>query len=148
MTFARAALVAAMLLGAVGSPPRIAAQSSADSAVERRTRELSAKLRCPVCQGESILDSPARLSAEMRDVVREQLRAGRSEDEILDFFEAKYGEWILLEPRLRGANYLVYVVPALAVLAGLGVVTVAVRRWTRPAANVDVEGSSPATGPG
>lgn len=134
MTAIRAALMAAALGVLVGIAPatRLPSQAPADSVVEREAREISAKLRCPVCQGESILDSPAQLSAEMRDVVREQLRAGRTPDQVLDYFEQKYGEWILLEPRLRGANYAVYLIPALAVVGGLLLVVLVVRRWTAP----------------
>jgi cytochrome c-type biogenesis protein CcmH len=140
MRRARAALALALLLGAAPAS-RLTTQPPADSVIERRTREISAKLRCPVCQGESILDSPARLSAEMRDLVREQLRAGRSEDEVLGYFEAKYGEWILLEPRLRGANYAVYLIPFLVIAAGFAVVAFAVRRWTAPDATEGAGGS-------
>jgi cytochrome c-type biogenesis protein CcmH len=69
----------------------------------------------------------------MRGVVRDQLAAGRTPDEVKDYFVAKYGEWILLEPEPRGFNVLVYILPIAAVLGGIAVVVVAVRRWSRPA---------------
>lgn len=112
-------------IGAQGAPN--------DSVVEARTRALASILRCPVCQGESIQDSPSDLSAQMRDLVREQVRSGRSDQEIKQYFVDRYGEWILLEPTARGANLIIFVVPVLAVLGGLFFVWRIVRRWTAAA---------------
>jgi len=89
-------------------------------------------LRCPVCQGESIQESPAELAKEMRQVVREQLAAGRSSDEVKAYFVSKYGEWILLEPKAHGVNLTVYVVPMVLLLGGAVGILLAVRKWTRP----------------
>ncbi|MFN2564000.1 MAG: cytochrome c-type biogenesis protein CcmH [Gemmatimonadaceae bacterium] len=120
--------------------PRVAAQVAnslprrgagpADSTLELLTRQVAAQLRCPVCQGLSLADSPSELALEMKDVVREQLRAGRTPDEVKGYFVAKYGEWILLEPPRRGFNLLAYLLPAGAIVAGLGVVWLALHRWT------------------
>ena len=101
-----------------------------DSALERRTRAVAAQLRCPVCPGLSLADSPSELALEMKDVVREQLRAGRTPDEVKRYFVSKYGEWILLEPPRRGVNWLAYLLPGLAVVGGLGVIWVMLGRWT------------------
>ena len=103
-----------------------------DSVLDARERDVSAQLRCPVCQGESILDSPAELAQQMRAVVREQLRAGRTPEEIKDFFVARYGEWILLEPAMTGLNIGLYAMPVLLVIGGLVLVAFVVRRWTQP----------------
>ena len=102
-----------------------------DSALESRVRAVSSQLRCPVCQGLSLQDSPSELSAEMKDVVREQLAAGKSNDEVLQYFVGKYGEWILLQPKPAGFNLAVYALPVLMLAVGALVVTFAVRRWTR-----------------
>lgn len=110
-------------------------QATADSLLDARTRELARQLRCPVCQGLSLEDSPSELSQEMRDVVREQLRAGRSADEVKQYFVARYGEWILMSPPPHGFNWLVYVLPLALLGAGAGGLTIAVRRWTRPASS-------------
>jgi cytochrome c-type biogenesis protein CcmH len=67
----------------------------------------------------------------MRAIVRDQLKAGKTPEEVKAYFVSKYGEWILLEPKPRGFNLLVYALPALLVLGGLGVIVVAVRKWTR-----------------
>jgi cytochrome c-type biogenesis protein CcmH len=103
-----------------------------DSALDARAREIEAGLRCPVCQGESILDSPAELAQQMREVVRDQLRAGRTPEEIKAYFVDRYGEWILLEPAMTGLNIALYAFPVLLVIGGLALVVVVVRRWTRP----------------
>jgi cytochrome c-type biogenesis protein CcmH/NrfF len=113
--------------------PRVARPASlqaADTALESLTRSVAAQLRCPVCQGLSLADSPSELALEMKDVVREQLAAGRTPDEVKAYFVAKYGEWILLEPPRRGVNLLAYLLPAGALAGGLGVIWLVLRRWT------------------
>jgi cytochrome c-type biogenesis protein CcmH len=111
-----------------------------DSALEATTKALASELRCPVCQGLSIQDSPSELALDMRDVIKEQLRAGRSPEEVRQYFLDKYGEWILLEPRPQGFNLVVYLLPVAALLGGLAIVWRAVRRWT---ASATVEAGSP-----
>ena len=106
-------------------------QTSGVSRLDDSVRLVSSQLRCPVCQGESIQDSPAELAKQMRQVVREQLAAGRSGEEVKAYFVSKYGEWILLQPKAHGANLMVYVLPFVLLLGGAGVIVVAVRKWTR-----------------
>ena len=110
------------------APPQPPAMS--DSALDARVRAIAEKLRCPVCQGESIQASPAELAQQMRAVVREQLQAGKSEAEIKAFFVSRYGEWILLEPAMTGLNVLLYVFPIVLVIGGLAFVFTIVRRWS------------------
>src|SRR5258708_19012 len=116
-------MLAALAFAAVATFQQ-AAQT--DSILEVRTTEIASQLRCPVCQGLSIQDSPSELSQQMRAVVKEQLRAGKTPDEVKAFFVSKYGEWILLEPKPTGFNILVYALPVLLVALGLGVIIVAV----------------------
>jgi cytochrome c-type biogenesis protein CcmH len=101
-----------------------------DSALEAMTTRLASELRCPVCQGNSIQDSPSELAQQMRDVIRDQLRSGKTPDEVRAYFVDKYGEWILLAPRAEGLNLIVYLVPFVAVLVGGVVVWRTVRKWT------------------
>ena len=105
-------------------------QQAADSVLDARTSAVASGLRCPVCQGLSIQESPSELSQQMRDIVKDQLRAGRSPEEVKEYFVSRYGEWILLEPKARGFNVVVYALPVLLVLGGIAVITVVVRRWT------------------
>ncbi len=105
----------------------------ADSALEARATALADQLRCPVCQGLSIHDSPSPLAQDMKDLIRTQVAAGATDDEVRQYFVSKYGEWVLLEPTARGFNLVVYLLPALALLGGAGLIVVAVRRWTAPA---------------
>ncbi|HZO19895.1 MAG TPA: cytochrome c-type biogenesis protein [Gemmatimonadaceae bacterium] len=129
MRAAFALLVVAVLALAV-TPFASAAQSTpSDTVLEARVRAVASELRCPVCQGESIQDSPSALAQEMRTIVREQLAAGKSPDDVKRYFTDKYGEWILLRPRAVGWNVLVYVLPVIALLVGAAVVMRATRRW-------------------
>jgi cytochrome c-type biogenesis protein CcmH len=112
--------------GVVPPPP-----AAGDSALEARTTAVASQLRCPVCQGLSIQESPSELAQQMRSVVRDQLSAGKSPAEVRAYFVSKYGEWILLEPRPVGFNVLVYALPAVVVVGGLVLIVVVVRRWTR-----------------
>lgn len=112
--------------------PAQAALGTRDAGLERRTSEIASELRCPVCQGVSVEDSPTELARQMRAVVRDQLAAGRTPDEVRAYFVDKYGEWILLRPKASGFNLVVYVLPWLALLGGFAVIVFAVRRWSRP----------------
>lgn len=129
------ARIGTMLLALLMAASVAAAQvAGTDTALERRTSEVASQLRCPVCQGESLQDSPSALAQEMRAVVRDQLAAGRTPDEIKAYFVSKYGEWILLQPRARGLNLVVYLAPFLVIVGGTTLIVFAVRRWTRQAA--------------
>jgi cytochrome c-type biogenesis protein CcmH len=108
-----------------------------DTALEARTSAVASQLRCPVCQGLSVQDSPSDLAQSMRAVVRDQLAQGRTPEEVTAYFVARYGEWILLAPKPSGFNLVAYAVPFVVVLVGGVVIVVAVRRWTS-ASNVTV----------
>ena len=101
-----------------------------DPKLEDKTKIVASELRCPVCQGLSIQDSPSELSQQMRTVVKEQLASGKSEQEVKDYFISKYGEWILLEPPPHGFNLFIYALPAALILGGAGLIVLLVRRWT------------------
>ena len=123
---------------------------SADTALEARTSAVAATLRCPVCQGESIQESPSARAQQMRAVVRDRLRAGQTPDEVKAYFVSRYGEWILLEPTMKGLNVALYILPIALVVGGLLLVVFLVRRWTRqasadPASVTDDADGEPAT---
>jgi cytochrome c-type biogenesis protein CcmH len=102
-------------------------------AIEDATRRLATELRCPVCQGLSIEDSPDALAMQMKDVIRQQLIDGSTPEEVRAFFVSRYGEWILLKPEPRGFNLAVYLLPLLVALAGAGLLALRVRQWTHSA---------------
>lgn len=88
-----------------------------DPGLEARAREISKVLRCPVCQGETIDDSNAPISRDLRLYVRERLTAGDSDDEVIEAVTARFGDYVLFEPRARGANLVLWLAgPALALL--------------------------------
>jgi cytochrome c-type biogenesis protein CcmH len=100
-----------------------------DSALELRARNLSSELRCMVCQNQSIDDSEAPLARDLRVLVRERLTKGDSDQQVLDFLVARYGEFVLLRPRLEWHTLLLWGLPPAALLAGmLGLILMARRR--------------------
>jgi cytochrome c-type biogenesis protein CcmH len=102
-----------------------------DPALEARARAISAGLRCLVCQNQSIDDSDAPLAKDLRHLVREQITAGKSDPEILDFVVARYGEFVLLRPRLTAETIILWATPfAVLLVAGAALL---VRRRNREA---------------
>lgn len=101
--------------------------------LDRQVEEVASQLRCVVCQGLSIQDSPSSLAQEMRSVVREQLAAGSTPDEVKAYFVEKYGEWVLLRPKPSGFNLLVYLLPIAVVVGGAAFIFAKARSWTRAA---------------
>lgn len=107
-----------------------------DPKLEQRARDLSLGLRCLVCQNQSIDDSDAPLARDLRVLVRERLKAGDSDAEVIDFVVARYGEFVLLKPRLGWHTLLLWLAPVLALLIAGGIVLRGMRakRPTAPAA--------------
>jgi cytochrome c-type biogenesis protein CcmH len=121
-------LAFAVAMAIAVSQPQVAIP---DSILNIRTAEVASTLRCPVCQGESIQDSPSELAQQMKSVVRERLRSGETPEQVRAYFSARYGEWILLEPKMTGLNIALYVLPVVLILGGLAVVVLLVRKWTK-----------------
>ena len=98
--------------------------------IDDRTREIATELRCVVCQNLSVADSPSEMAQQMRAIVREQVQAGKTSDEIKEFFVSKYGEWVLLRPKTTGFSALLWILPY--VVLGVGVLAALwfIRRWT------------------
>jgi cytochrome c-type biogenesis protein CcmH len=116
------------------APATLAAQQLRnDAEIEAATRQLAAEMRCPVCQGVSIQDSPTELAQEMKSVIRQRLQDGESPAEVKAYFVDRYGEWILLRPEAHGFNLVVYILPIVGLLLGGGLVFRTVQKWTRPA---------------
>ncbi len=99
-----------------------------DPALEARARAISAGLRCLVCQNQSIDDSDAPLARDLRILVRDRLKAGDSDEQIIDFVVARYGEFVLLKPRFEPHTMLLWLATPVVGLAAIGVVILAARR--------------------
>jgi cytochrome c-type biogenesis protein CcmH len=99
-----------------------------DPALESRARDLSAGLRCLVCQNQSIDDSDAPLAKDLRVLVRERLKAGDSDKEIIEFVVARYGEFVLLKPRFTPHTWLLWLATPLVLMAALAAIVLAYRR--------------------
>ena len=111
----------AVVLALLAATPAFAVNPDevlADPALESRARDLSATIRCMKCQNQSIDDSDADLARDLRILLRERLEAGDSDQEVLDFLVARYGEFVLLKPRFSAANLLLWAAPVLGLLGG------------------------------
>lgn len=122
--------VACLMLWATALSAQQVQQTAPLSPIDQQVQEISAQLRCPVCQGTSLKDSPSELAQQMRAVIRSKLEAGETPAQVRQYFISKYGEWILLQPEAKGFNLLVYLLPVLGLLGGALIVFGAVRRWT------------------
>ncbi len=103
----------------------------ADSDLDKRVTSLAQELRCLVCQNQTLADSNAPLAVDLRNQVREQLAAGKSEQDVIDFMVARYGDFVLYRPPLKASTVLLWVGPFLFLVLGLGLL---IRRVTRRAA--------------
>lgn len=90
-----------------------------DDTAEDRVNTLGARIKCPVCQGEAIGDSPSETALAMMQIVEEKVAAGESDAQIVDYFTARYGNGILLDPPFAGSTLLVWLLPVVAVAGGV-----------------------------
>jgi cytochrome c-type biogenesis protein CcmH len=95
---------------------------------EARIRMLSEKLRCLVCQNQTLADSNAELATDLRKQLREQVAAGRSDDEIMDYLVQRYGDFVLYEPPFKATTVLLWIGPFVLLLAAAGVLLATLRR--------------------
>jgi len=109
----------------VGAPK---GQPLAGVALEAEAKRVALLLRCPVCQGLSVFESPSSMALNMRGQVRELVAAGYDEDQVLRYFERSYGEFVRLEPPLRGMNWVVWLAPIGGLVLGGFVVAWALRK--------------------
>src|SRR5262249_13908056 len=99
-----------------------------DAKLEARARALSHELRCMVCQNQSIDDSDAPLAHDLRVLVRERLKAGDTDGQVIDFLVARYGDFVLLRPRLEGRTLPLWLAPIVLWAAGAAAAAIALRR--------------------
>lgn len=126
-----ASLLLALAFSLMAVAPLRAVESNemlADPALEARARNLSKELRCLVCQNQSIDDSEAPLAHDLRVIVRERLKAGDTDTQVVDYLVARYGEFVLLKPRLSWHTLALWGAPPAAVLLGIAMLIVVNRR--------------------
>ena len=137
MTWLRALLLALCLVAPVAalSPDEILP----DPVLEQRARDISAGLRCLVCQNQSIDDSDADLAKDLRVLVRERLVAGDSDEQVRQYLVDRYGEYVLLNPRMNSHTILLWIAAPVLLLVGLGTLVVVGRRRRFVEAGVSAE---------
>ena len=114
------ALVLTLLLLLAGAGwGREAAPAADDPRLEERTMAIASQLRCPVCQNQTIAESDADLAKDLRGQIRQQLRQGKSETEVVGYMTARYGDFILWRPPFKSTTLVLWLGPALLVLLGL-----------------------------
>jgi cytochrome c-type biogenesis protein CcmH len=148
VTRSLAALIIVVALNGAMVSPAAAVQPDeilADPSLELRARGLSRELRCMVCQNQSIDDSDAPLARDLRLLVRERLKAGSTDQEVIDFLVARYGDFVLLNPRVTRHSIWLWLIPAGVMVAG-GVAIFAIVRRRQTGAGVSGEPISELTG--
>ena len=90
-----------------------------ETALQKQVRVVASKLRCPVCQGESVYDSHAEVAVEMKKLIAEKLAEGASESDVLQYFQERYGNYILMEPPTEGIHWVIWVFPVFMAFVGL-----------------------------
>src|SRR3954470_3039951 len=124
----------ALLIALLAAAPGLAVQPDEvlpDPALEARARTMSRELRCLVCQNQSIDDSEAPLARDLRLLVRERLKAGDSDNQVVDYMVARYGEFVLLKPRMSWRTAMLWGAPLAILIVGLLAIGFSVLR--RPA---------------
>lgn len=129
---------------------------ASDAAVDRRVQALSNELRCLVCQNQTLADSNADLAVDLRNAVREQVVAGRTDDQIFDYLVARYGDFVLYRPPFKATTALLWAGPFVLLLAAVGVLLGVLRRRRSRAAEAPPDAEEQAraaallgtTGPG
>ena len=122
--------------------PQQAGSEPLAPALESRVQKLGKELRCAVCQGLSVADSPSSMARAQLDKVRELVAEGKTDQEVRDYFIARYGEWVLLQPKAEGFNLLVWLGPVALLLGGGYVIARQVKR--QPTQATPAAASTPA----
>ena len=134
-TLAKALFCVVLVVGALAAHAKEAVPEAADPALEARMTRIASELRCLVCQNQTIADSHADLAVDLRKQVREQLRAGRSDADIIDYMTARYGDFVLYRPPFKATTMLLWLGPALMLAGGLAVLAVVLHRRSRLSAD-------------
>lgn len=125
-------LVSGLLLVAFGRP-------APSMSLTDRTRAVAQQLRCPVCQGESVADSPSPISRALRAIIRQRLREGQTPQQITSYMVSRYGNWILLAPPIDGIGAVAWLAPPLLLLAGFAALAVIAVIWRPAKSGADID---------
>jgi cytochrome c-type biogenesis protein CcmH len=127
MTFVTT-LVLCAALGLGAAHAKEATPAAADPALEARMLKIAAELRCLVCQNQTIADSPAGLSDDLRREIREQLQRGASDEQVVQYMTERYGDFIRYRPAVKGSTVALWAGPLVLLVGGVGVLVFALRR--------------------
>jgi cytochrome c-type biogenesis protein CcmH len=122
------ALVLCAVLGLSLAQAKEAAPAADDPALEARMQRIAAELRCLVCQNQTIADSPAGLSDDLRRDIREQLQRGATDAQVVQYMTDRYGDFIRYRPPVKGSTVALWVGPLVLLVGGVGVLVFALRR--------------------
>jgi cytochrome c-type biogenesis protein CcmH len=110
--------------------------SPRNSTLDEQVHDVASQLKCPVCQGESVDNSPALIAQQMREVIRQQLQSGKSEQEVIAYFVDRYGEQIVWSPPWQGFTMLAWLVPIALLLIGGFLLFFTLRDWRTAARSI------------
>ena len=142
----RAAAVLLLAVAASSAAAKEAEPLAADPVLEARVQRITAELRCLVCQNQTIAESHADLAVDLKNQVRTMVARGDSDQQVLDYMTARYGDFVLYRPPVKSTTVLLWAGPALLVLIGLGGLVLVLRRRARlPDDQFDPEPADEAT---
>lgn len=120
-----------LLTLSLGAPAKEAVLAAQDPVLEARMVHITSELRCLVCQNQTIADSHAGLAVDLRNQVLDLLRQGQTDQQILDYMTARYGDFVLYRPPVKGSTMLLWFGPGLLLVLGLGALYLSLRRRSR-----------------
>lgn len=120
-----------------------AAAFATEKSLDDRVNEIAYHLMCPVCQGQSVAESNSNLANDMRQIIRKQLEEGKTDQQVLDYFVKRYGDSILSSPPKKGINWLLWVMPGVAVVLGAVGIALFLHKSRRPEDDVEFIPAAP-----
>jgi cytochrome c-type biogenesis protein CcmH len=136
-------LVLAVLLVIVAIWSAMFIRTSTQKTLDQRVQDVASQLKCPICQNESVAESPSSLAQQMRMVIRQQLQEGKSEQEVVQYFERSYGDKIINTPPWQGFYLLIWLAPIALLLGGIVLVWLTLRDWSNQTVPVSSTPSPP-----
>jgi cytochrome c-type biogenesis protein CcmH len=122
-------LILAIVIALAATWSYVLLVTPAQESLDQRVHNVASQLKCPVCQGESVADSPSTISQQMRGVIRQQLRQGQSEQQVIQYFVSRYGSTILWSPPKQGFTMFAWIIPIAMLLIGAIVLVLVLRGW-------------------